>query len=457
MTRPLVFFVLVMLILGCTARRGTTPPASVGPVAIDYTVRIREGLGAAEVHVCFNADSVRALVPIGRTITTRLQGAWHEGHPLEARDETIRLPRATGRLCVDYATRFEPTWLPMTASTNVVSQSQWLWRPQPFPEALTASVRIVLPEGARVSLPWPLEGGIYHPDRSAFFIESYVAIGTFDLVPLTLGDKSVEVARVGSSPDDAAVRRWIERAIRAASSPGHSPAKRLHFVVVPVDAPREDVVFGMLRRGGGASILLVPSEHATQAGLDEDWVAVHELSHLWLPRFVSEDRWLSEGFATYLQEVLRARCGLQSASHAVRRLRDGFQRGRRSGTGRSLANEARDMDRTGAFHRVYWAGAAFALDVDLRIREASEGRESLLSVLARDQSLWAERLRPMRRGEFLTALDPSGTLERVGEKYAGRSEFPDTELMNATAARASLADIMRYDEAACGLNDGSSR
>ena len=109
------------------------------------------------------------------------------------------------------------------------------------------------------------------------------------------------------------------------------------------------------------------------------------------------------------------------------------------------------MDRTGAYQRVYWTGAAFALEADRFIREASGGDETLLSVLAREQSGWARRLRPMRRGELLAVLDPSGALGRLGEQYASSHRFPDARLRDQGA---TLADIMRRDEAACALIDG---
>jgi hypothetical protein len=94
------------------------------------------------------------------------------------------------------------------------------------------------------------------------------------------------------------------------------------------------------RRLVGPSILLLPASDATVGELESDWVAIHELSHLWMPRLYPGDRWLSEGIATYLQEVLRARCGLQSRTKAWTRIKEGFDRGRRSGTGRGVSAES---------------------------------------------------------------------------------------------------------------------
>ncbi|UCH29588.1 MAG: hypothetical protein JSV06_00790, partial [Myxococcales bacterium] len=231
-------------------------------------------------------------------------------------------------------------------------------------------------------------------------------------------------------------------------------------VIAPANIAADDVVFGMLRRGGGASILLVPSASATREGLDDDWVAVHELSHLWLPRFYPQDRWLSEGVATYLQEVLRARCGLQTEARAWQRLLEGFARGRRSGTGRPLTLESRDMDETGAYHRVYWAGAAFALEADVWFRETTDGRESLLDALSSAQPVWGHSARPVTPEVFLKALggaDGSDFVEALGREYQSRSEFPDEAYIAALELRARRAKIMRPAQSRCGLSDESHR
>ena len=219
------------------------------------------------------------------------------------------------------------------------------------------------------------------------------------------------------------------------------------------------MLFGMVRRGGGASVLLIPSMRATSAGLGSDWVAVHELSHLWLPRMVAEDRWLSEGIATYLQEVLRARCGRQSSERAWSRLRDGFERGRRSGTGRRLVAESSAMNRTGAYFRVYWAGAAFALETDVRLRQESAGEMSLLRAIDRAYGSWPEA-RPLRATVFLEALERasgSSFIRELGQRYAEQADFPDVSYADSSEYRDVRAQITARVDGACAVSDESSR
>jgi hypothetical protein len=346
-------------------------------------------------------------------------------------------------------------------SAIIVSQTQWLWRPDPFPSELDASVRFVLPSDGQVSLPWPSSDATYLPDESAFFTGSFGVFGLFDRQAFSVASTSVDIARLGPRPPDDEVRRWLGRAMRATASVGDRfPRDQVHFVIVPAPTEEKQVTFGMVRRGGGSSVLLLPSPNATVDQLEADWVAIHELSHLWLPALQPKDRWISEGIATYLQEVLRARCGLQSGERAWTRLQEGFERGRRSGTGRPLASESRDMNRTAAYHRVYWAGAAFALETDVRLREDSNGNMTLLRAISDGQRVWGTEARPVEASVVLQALqEASGAsfIEGLGENYAVSSSFPGIAYVDSPRYREIRAQIMSRADDACGLSAESSR
>ena len=450
-----------LCLFGCGHGAGSVSSPDPPEVRAKYAVTVLDGFRGARVRVCVEGGSVRELVPIRPSAIDGLRGAWLHGDAKDIAEGRIRLRKSMGASCVEYETAFERMW-PRRSNSEaiVISQAQWLWRPEPFPSNLEASVHFVLPDGGRVSCPWPSADGVYSLSESAFFTEAYTVFGTFDSLHLRIAETSIDIVRLGHDPTDDAVERWLDRSVRTAASIGPFPRDRIHVVIAAVDAARDDVVFGMLRRGGGTSILLVPSSNVTRQGLDDDWVAVHELSHLWLPRFYPEDRWLSEGIATYLQEVLRARCGLQTEERAWERLLEGFERGRRSGTGRSLAIESRDMDGTGAWHRVYWAGAAFALEADIRLRKLSGGTETLLDALPRAQRVWGGSARPVRRSSFLQVLgEVSGTgfAPELAQQYQATSEFPDTSYLHSPELRRWRAQIMKPSEHVCGLSDEPSR
>ncbi len=452
-----------LLCLVACAHRANVPPDEPQSSAIaDYRVTIFDNLGGARVHACFKGMPPADLVPMDGSAASRLRGAWVDGLPLETKEGRILSSRVSAPACVEYETQFErsPTRLE-DSSARIVSQTQWLWRPDPFPRELSASIRFRLPDEGQVSLSWSRSNGAYLPERSAFFVETFGVFGVFDQQAFSLANTEVDVARLGAWPVDIDVRRWLSLAVQtSASVGGRFPRDRIQFVIVPVDAPGEQVAFGMLRRGGGSSILLLPSLDSKAAELASDWVAVHELSHLWLPRVRVEDRWLSEGIATYLQEVLRARCGLQSGGRAWKRIREGFERGRDSGTGRSLADESRSMNRTQAYQRVYWAGVAFALETDVRLRRATAGKNTLLLAISEAQSDWDKETHPVSASRVLAALDEaSGTdfIRELGVRYAASSNFPDTSYVDSPRYHELRAQITLRADDGCKINGESLR
>jgi hypothetical protein len=394
-----------------------------------YRVTLFDDLSGANVQACFGGFEVRALRAASGAMAAVDNG------------------------CAKYEVRFQPTlFTRLTRRYVVVSQTQWMWTPEPVPQGLTTAVRFELPSGARVSVPWPQRGDTYHPDRDAYFLAGFNVFGEFTQDQFSVGTTSVEVARVEPQLPPQVVRAWLRRAVELVASVGDEfPVDRLHVVAAAVDAGRGPVAFGMVRRGGGPSVLLLPSARATLQELERDWVAVHELSHLWLPRLRPSDRWLSEGIATYLQEVLRARCGLQTAETAWRHIQEGFERGRRSGTGTSLTAEAEEMARTGAFHRVYWAGTAFALEADVRLRQDRGGSMSLIRALAMARAELSRAQGSVSAATVLQILDHvtgAGFLEEMGRSYEARASFPTTDYLTSEHYAAVRGEIMapRVDE-----------
>jgi hypothetical protein len=455
MRRRWTFIVLTALV-GCAHAASVSPALESDPSA-EYVVTIFDNFGGARVYACFDGFAPSHLSPIDTEAAHGLRRAWSERGALDIHAGRIDLPAAMGALCVSYETRFvDEVFRSRDSRAVVVSQGEWLWRPEPFPSDLEASVSIALPPDARASLPWARNGSLYYPDRDAFYQHSYNVFGFFSEERFSVAGMPVSVARLGPKPPSEVVRHWLVGSIGAAASVGSSfPVQRLHFVVVPVDGMNRPVAFGMVRRGGGPSVLLIASSTAKARDLETDWVAIHELSHLWLPRLYGKDRWLAEGIATYLQEILRARCGLQSGIVSWNLIRDGLERGRGSGTGQILTSESRDMHRTRAYYRVYWAGTAFALEADLRLRRKSAGEMTLLRALNLAQSRLSSLPTLVDAEDVLTVLDEvSGSkfLVELGAQYASSARFPATELLDDPANKHIRKKIMEPDPSRCVLS-----
>ena len=451
--------IILSIALSACVRAKTVEVPQVVHGTASYEVTLFDNFAGANVRACFGGFAPRTLVPIDESAAHGLLSASLNGRPLRTDGGEITLPKNVAGPCIEYAARFTGVmFVPISARAAVVSQSQWMWRPEPFPDQLDTTVKLELPVDAEASLPFPKRGDLYYPKRDAFFLAGYNVFGRFVSERMLVDGTALEIARLEPQLPSNVVHAWLRRAVRVVGSFGGGfPRERLQVITVPVSHYASPVAFGMVRRGGGASVLLLPSIRAELAELEGDWVAIHEFSHLWLPRLYRRDRWLTEGVATYLQEVLRARCGLQSEERAWERLVDGFSRGRRSGTGRTLVEETKAMNRTGAYYRVYWAGTAFALELDVRLRTNSDGSMTLLDAIAAGHQRWKTGPSLMEGREMLAILEEvSGTdfLINLYERYASRVEFPDTSYAVSPSFQPIRRSITSPAPQMCGHADG---
>jgi hypothetical protein len=248
-----------------------------------------------------------------------------------------------------------------------------------------------------------------------------------------VGASEIELAVLPglSSRTRAQLVPWARAALEATASLSGALRPRVQLVVLPVPEGRsQPVPFGMMTRGGGASAGLLVSADAEPEALLRDWVLVHELSHLFLPFVARSDAWLSEGLATYYQEVLRVRAGLLEQEQAWRRLLEGAGKART--LARSLTRESEEVFSTHAFAPVYWGGATFWLWVDVELRRRSGGRVSLDSVVAALARCCTQSVEPWS-AERIVALIDQETGDSVASEalsqIARTPRFPDlTEL-----------------------------
>ncbi|WP_106389888.1 hypothetical protein [Enhygromyxa salina] len=319
----------------------------------------------------------------------------------------------------------------------MVAPDRWLWCPGLVPDEVEARARFDLPEGVTATVPWPhLEDGWRRLDHTSFGWNAWIAFGHYQPIEFTVGECEFEVAVLDGerAATDAGIERWLRVAAESSVELyGRFPRDRVSLVVIPTSGWRDSaVMFGMARRGGGGSAMLLLNEDARDDELPGEWVASHELLHLGMP--LIDDPWMSEGFVTYYTQILRARQGVLAASAnrdeqaraALLALREGFRRAR--GGTRTLAKASDNMRRSGGYTRVYWGGAAVAFDLDRSIRAATEGRRSLddlmilLAELAPVHRHWqaedliarmeAEVERWREAGELRVEISPSKIVER---------------------------------------------
>ncbi|NKI34047.1 hypothetical protein HFP89_02555 [Wenzhouxiangella sp. XN79A] len=178
---------------------------------------------------------------------------------------------------------------------------------------------------------------------------------------------------------------WIQTALGAVRtvSPDY-PVERLTVRLRGVETGGAAVVFGRVRRSAIPALEFYVDPQAELAALNADWRSYHEAAHLLIPFPGNRDIWFTEGLASYYQYLLQARAGMISEHESWTELARGFQRGfdDPQGAERDLRSLSPRMRQLRAYRRVYWTGAAFFLNVDVRLRTETGGRHSLDSALA---------------------------------------------------------------------------
>lgn len=216
---------------------------------------------------------------------------------------------------------------------------------------------------------------------------------------------------------------------------GRFPSESPRIVVIPTEdhswGSDSPVPFGRLTRNGEEKIELYVNADRPIHEFYRDWTATHEFSHLMLPYLGKRHRWISEGFASYYQNVLMARAGHYSPEQAWQKLYAGLERGRLSRPGLTL-NEAAEAGVRHARMKIYWSGAAIALLADVELRERSGGRESLDLALDRLQRCCLPSQRTWSGPELFAQLDSlvdGAVFMPLYERYANSSGFPDLDPM----------------------------
>ena len=172
------------------------------------------------------------------------------------------------------------------------------------------------------------------------------------------------------------VHQWLQQVSNALRTVyGEFPRDEF---TVRIEKSRSDngpVPWGHVERGEPVSVLLVVNPSYGPERLLGDWTAFHEFSHLLIPYRGFGDVWLSEGLATYYQNVIQARSGLLDEAGMWQKISDGFDRGLREQrwNSLSLAEVSNRLGETRQYMRIHWSGVLFWLSADVELRQRGIG------------------------------------------------------------------------------------
>ncbi len=208
-----------------------------------------------------------------------------------------------------------------------------------------------------------------------------------------------------SASDKAKIRHWLQDTVSTVSLMNANLPRRLNRIEInrayfgngPV--PRANTI----RRRHPEGISFHVNPEYSLAEFNQDWTAAHEFSHLYIPYPGQADIWISEGFASYYQNVLMARAGKLSEQQVSEKLARGFRRGEKDPNQNiKLVTLSEKMRQRRGFMRVYWSGALYFLRMDLRLRASGS---SLDEIITEFNACCRQQYRRWNGTKFVRALD----------------------------------------------------
>jgi hypothetical protein len=243
---------------------------------------------------------------------------------------------------------------------------------------------------------------------------------------LSIGGGAIDVvfAEGATGLDRARVLAWIEMSARAVTTYfGRFPVARLGLLVVADDGAR---VGGGTTYGFGRSATVIHvGREADEAAFRQDWVMVHEMTHLALPRTPRRSLWALEGNATYVEPIARAQAGQIDPTVVWRWTLEDMANGE-PGEG------DKGLDNTQTHGHTYWGGAMYYLLADINILQQTDGRLGLQDALRAIN----------RESGGNTAEWTVSQLTAVGDKATGTRELTTLyEQMGSNPVRIDLGAL----------------
>jgi len=227
-------------------------------------------------------------------------------------------------------------------------------------------------------------------------------------------DLDDDAFRGGAGP----IIEWVTRSAQiVAHYYDRFPTSNLRVRVVAEDGDgvRSGKTFGY----NGGFIRVQVGRGVTEDQLSNDWVLVHEMTHLALPEVGDEHAWLSEGLAVYVEGVARVQAGNRTQSDVWSEEIRSMPRGLPQPGDRGL-------DHTHTWGRTYWGGAMFCLLADVEIHRRTQNRfglqDAVRSIASKSGGLSADW--PI--GRVLETGDAAVGVPVLEELYAQMKDTPVT-------------------------------
>lgn len=379
------------------------------------SAEVADDLGSVTVTVPAGISRLRSGEPGGvSNIEIISNGAWL-GRLLVARDASAPL---VYRATLEHS-RAEGAIAYWHTPLRVSDWHEWLLMPDTWSMQRPFDLAVTVPDGGAAVMPFQLieqKPGAFRY-RAYPLLENHGGLSVFGSATLRQVDVGTGVLTavvIGQDNEESdKLFNWIDSVAGSAQQVHQaSPGEQSMIVVIPVPFVSGVVPWAHVRRGGGSHVIAYVKERATEEALMQDWTLFHEMTHLYHPYLNNGGRWVSEGFASYFQNVYRAQAGIVDPDYAYERFLAGLDRGKKE-------NEAVGFGPVtdGGRMRTYWTGAALAFEADARLRSASNNTLSLASLIGQFANAQMPVSRSWHPRDYLSALDREAGMDVLVPLY----------------------------------------
>ncbi len=166
---------------------------------------------------------------------------------------------------------------------------------------------------------------------------------------------------------------WVQHSAEAVAVYfGRFPVQQVDLLLLPIDGG--GIRGGVAYAEPSMLIRVRVGRQTTRAQFLDDWILVHEMVHLAVPRIPDAQNWLHEGIATYVESVARSHAGLVAPATVW------HEWSRAMPQGQPQPGDA-GLDHTPTWGRTYWGGAIFCLLADVQLLTRSDRRVGLRQAL----------------------------------------------------------------------------
>lgn len=442
-----------------------------------YTIKIDKNLTFAEVQICFDGRAPRYLVvesKLGNRDLIRFPHSARGNVEIQGRYWVTK--NLSNDACLDYQVSIKRHKAKSSKlsekSINVayIEDNTWLWLPDELNKKDDVELIFNLPPNIEISTPWHQ----INQAEQTFLLGHQphdwgysILLGEFDLHHYPVSPNSVlNIASISAMKNKKQLHQWVQDTATALKNYlGEYPVRDTQVIMVPKTKRKNGPVpWGQVLRGGGMGILFVVVPQLPMEDFYADWTATHEFSHLLIPNVEWDNKWLSEGLASYLEYVLMAQSKWISKERAWNGIYRGLQRGAK-GTkklGESLKETAQSRGhryRRGGTMRIYWSGALYFVKADLALRQRSNNKVGLNHILLKlnqccvdHTKLWSG----LSLSQKLDELSGSKIFSRLYQELWNSNHFPEFETtmqqlgisvnsrnpQKLTLTKGSLADLI---------------